>query len=177
MNRPFLEKSGIIPGITATMLLLLLLVPFVHSQDTTEPTADEKARQRLLKQEATNALWRLERSLEKDAFYSARIALNVWRSAAIDAGTFDQAKYDEFKKQLYEKSINDSMHCFNEFLLQDNFYDADICLETWRMHAKELGTFDQENYENLKNRLRDTRAKKATEEKEKEEIEAKDPDS
>ena len=115
----------------------------------------------MLKIEAANAFWRLKRSLEKDAFYSGRIRLNVWRATATEAGTFDQAKYDEFKKQLYEKSINDSMNCYEEFILEEGFHDANICLQTWRMQSKELGTYEQEKYEALKERLNQARAARA----------------
>ena len=98
--------------ITAALLLLLFLAPFAMAEDKKSPAKEEKARQRMLKREAANAFWRLKHSLEKDAFYNTRIRLNVWRGTAIDAGTFDQTLYDEFKKLLYEKSINDSLKCY-----------------------------------------------------------------
>jgi glutathione S-transferase len=142
-------------------MLLVLFVPFTIAEEKKSLTKEEKARQKMLKLEAANAFWRLKRSLEKDAFYSGRIRLNVWRATATEAGTFDQAKYDDFKKQLYEKSINDSMKCYEEFILGENFYDANICLQTWRMHAKELGTYDMDEYEALKERLKQARAAKA----------------
>ncbi len=116
----------------------------------------------MLKLEAANAFWRLKNSMEKDAFYSTRIRLNVWRSTAIEAGTFDQAQYDEFKTQLYEKSVNDSLRCFEEFLLEEDFYNANFCLQTWRMHSKELGNYDQAEYEVLKTELEDAKAAKAS---------------
>jgi len=99
--------------------------------------------------------------MEKDAFYSGHVALNVWRSTALDAGTFDQSQYDEFKNQLYEKSINDSLRCFEEFLLEEDFHNANFCLQTWRMHSKELGTYDQAEYEVFKEKLADAKAAKA----------------
>ena len=122
--------------IAAGLLVLLFLASFAVAEDKKSPSQEEKARQKMLKLEAANAFWRLKNSLEKDAFYSGRIRLNVWRSTAIEAGTFDQNQYDEFKKQLYEKSVNDSMKCYEEFILEENFYDANICLQTWRMHSK-----------------------------------------
>jgi len=151
--------------ITAVLLSLLLLVSLVYSEDQPKPQLDEKAKQRMLKREAANALHRFKLRLEKEGFYSGRVALNVWRSTALDAGTFDQDKYNEFKKQLYEKSINDSLKCFEEFILEDNYYDANVCLQTWRMHSKELGTYDQAEYEALKKTLTDARAAKSSEAK------------
>ena len=151
--------------ITAAFLSVLLLVSLASPQEETKKNLDQKTKQRILKREAANAFYRLKLRLEKDAFYSGRVALNVWRSTAIDAGTFDPEKYNEFKKQLYEKSINDSLKCFEEFILEENYYDANVCLQTWRMHSKELGTYDQAQYETLKKTLTDARTGKATERK------------
>ena len=149
-------------SITAGLLVLLFLSSFAVGEDKKSPSQEEKARQKMLKIEAANAFWRLKHSLEKDAFYNTRIRLNVWRSTATEAGTFDQAQYDQFKQQLYEKSVNDSMKCYEEFIFEENFYDANICLQTWRMHFKELGTYDKDKYEALKERLKQARIKKAT---------------
>jgi len=115
----------------------------------------------MLKREAASAFRRLERTMEKDGFYSGRVALNVWRSNALDAGTFDQSKYDELKRLLYEKSVNDSLRCFNEFFLEEDFYNANFCLQTWRMHSKETGTYDQAKYEAFLKQLADAKAAKA----------------
>ncbi len=156
----FMKTSVLLRSMVAAALMVLLLVPAVQAQDSAKQVQDAKARQRLLKREALNALWRLKRSLEKDGFYSARVALNVWRTTAMDAGTFDQAKYDAFKKQLYEKSVNDSLRCFEQFLLEEDFYNANFCLQTWRMHARELGSYRQEEYEALKKKLADAKASK-----------------
>ncbi len=119
-------------------------------------------------------VWRLKKSIENDAVYAARVALNVWRSNAIDAGTFDQVQYDEFKKQLYEKSVMRSLECFDYFLAEQYFYDANMCLQTWKVHSQEIGLFDQEQYEALKERLKTARAKRAEEDKKQVENENKE---
>ena len=157
-----MEKSCKYLNITAALLLVLFLAPLAIPQDKTEQRPDEKARQQMLEREAANALRRLKRSMEKDGFYSGHVALNIWRSTAVDAGTFNEAQYDEFKTQLYEKSVNDSLRCFEEFLLEEDFYNANFCLQTWRMHSKELGTYDQAEYEVFKTQLEDARAAKAS---------------
>jgi len=151
--------------LTAAILSILLLVSVAYPQENTKKNPDEKAHQRMLKREAANALYRFKLRLKKEGFYSGRVALNVWHSTAIDAGTFDQEQYNEFKRQLYEKSINDSLKCYEEFFLQENYYDANVCLQTWRMHSKELGTYDQAEYEALKKTLTDARTAKASEAK------------
>lgn len=164
MADSLLQKSRKILTSATAILLVVVLVSIVNSEDEAGQILDEKAKKRLLRREAGTALFRLKRSLEKDGFYSGRIALNIWRSTAEDAGTFNQTQYDEFKKQLYEKSVNDSMYCFEEFFLEENYYDANICLQIWRMHTKELGTYDQKVYEALITRLTDAKTRKATEE-------------
>ncbi len=151
--------------ITAALLSVLLLVSLASPQDEAKKTLDEKAKQRVLKREAANALYRLKLRLAKEGFYSGRVALNVWRSTAIDAGTFDQEQYNEFKTQLYEKSITDSLKCFEDFILEENYHDANVCLQTWRMHSKELGTYDQAEYEALKKTLTEARTATASEAK------------
>jgi hypothetical protein len=148
---------------TAAFVSVLLLVSLVMAQAKPEQSPDEKAKQSMLKREAANSFWRLKRTLETEGFYSGRVALNVWRSAAIDAGTFDLEQYNEFKKQLYEKSINESLKCFEEFILDEDYYNANVCLQTWRMHSKEIGTYDEEQYEALKKKLADARTGKGTE--------------
>jgi hypothetical protein len=160
------EMSKKILIIAAALLGFVFLTTLAIGEDKKPLPQEEKARQKMLKLEAANAFWRLKNSLEKDAFYSTRIRLNVWRSTALDAGTFDQAQYDEFKQQLYENSVNDSMKCYEEFILEENYYDANICLQTWRMHSKELGTYDKDKYEALKERLKQARIIKATREAE-----------
>jgi len=147
---------------TITLFLVLLLAPSASPQDEAKKNLDEKAKQRWLKREAANALHRFKLRLAKEGFYSGRVALNVWRSTAIDAGTFDQAQYDDYKSQLYEKSIKDSLKCFEEFIQENSFYDANICLQTWRMHSKELGTYDQAQYEAFKKELAEARAANAS---------------
>jgi hypothetical protein len=163
-----------IKTIAATGLFFFLLLSLAYPQSSTEPSKAEKARKQELKREAALNLWRLKKSIENDAFYAARVALNVWRSNAIDAGTFDQAQYDDFKKQLYEKSVMRSLECFDYFLAEQYFYDANMCLQTWKVHSQELGLFDQEQYEALKERLKAARAKRAEEDKIKAETEDKE---
>jgi len=158
-----LAKSCKYLNLTASLLLVLLIAPLAISKDKTKTDQNPSVnvRQEMLKREAANALRRLKRAMEKDAFYSGHVALNIWRSTALDAGTFDQSQYDEFKTRLYEKSINDSLRCFEEFLLEEDIHNANFCLQTWRMHSKELGTYDQAEYEVFKEKLADAKAAKA----------------
>lgn len=146
-------------------IALCFLMGFTLAQSSVsiaiaEQTKEEKAWQRMLNLEAANALWRLKRALKDDGFYSGRVRLNVWRSAAMDAGKFDPDKYEEFKKQLYEKSVNESLKCFEYFLERNSHHDANMCLQTWKMHAKEIDMFDESTYQELMKRLNDIKEKK-----------------
>ena len=141
--------------IALCFLTSLIFVLGDVSAAAAEQTKEEKARQRLLNQEAANALWRFQHALKKEGFYSGRVRLNVWRAAAIDAGKFDPKKYEEFKLQLYEKSLNDSLKCIEYYVEEGNSYhDANMCLQTWKMHAKEIDRFDEATYQELVKRLK-----------------------
>ncbi|UCE55191.1 MAG: hypothetical protein JSV31_07050 [Desulfobacterales bacterium] len=146
--------------IAVTILLILLFMPFAHPQSSTEQSHEEKAKKRELKKEAALNLWRLKKSIKEEGFYAARVALNIWRSNAMDAGTFDQTKYDEFKKQMYEKSVSNSLQCFEFYLEELSFHDANMCLQTWKVHSQEIGIFDQTQYEELQEKLDKARTEK-----------------
>ena len=146
--------------IALRFLLVLTLVLSTVSTAMAEQTKEEKAWQKMLNLEAANALWRLKRALKKEGFYSGRARLNVWRSAAMDAGKFDPQKYEEFKNQLYEKSVSDSLKCFEYFIEQNGYHDANMCLQTWKIHAKEIDMFDESTYQELIKRLNDMKEQK-----------------
>lgn len=132
---------------------------FAFFQIAGGPQAQDEPRvqitEKYLKTAANNSLWRLKRTMEKDGYYSARVALNVWRSNAIDAGVFDQTQYDDFKKQIYGKSIRSNLQCYEQSIQNENFTDARICLFTWKAHAEELDVFDQDRYEKMKKKLKE----------------------
>jgi hypothetical protein len=146
----------------AALCFLLVLTPVLSKVSTAsaEQTKEEKARQKMLNLEAANALWRLKRALKKDAFYSGRVRLNVWRSAAMDAGKFDPQKYEEFKRQLYEKSVNDSVKCIEYYIEQNSHHDANMCLQAWKIHAKEIDMFDESTYQEFIKQLNDMKEQK-----------------
>ncbi len=146
--------------IALCFLLGLTSVLSIVSTAMAEQTKEEKARQKMLNLEAANALWRLKRALKKDAFYSGRVRLNVWRSAAMDAGKFDPQKYEEFKRQLYEKSVNDSVKCIEYYIEQNSHHDANMCLQAWKIHAKEIDMFDESTYQEFIKQLNDMKEQK-----------------
>ena len=127
----------------------LFLVDLSVSADLDKPQSTEITKKQL-KTAAYNSLWRLKRSMERDGFYGAKVTLNVWRSNALDAGIFKQAEYDEYKKQIYEKSIINSLQCIEAAVENENHTDAKICLRTWKMRTEELDRFDQNRYDEMK---------------------------
>ena len=132
----------------------------VKAYGETEQVENDKARQKLLRRTANISLWRLKIVIERDGFYSARAALNIWRSNAKDAGTFDQSKFDEFKKQIYEKSVNSNMKCIEKCMMNENYTDAEICLYWWKTHSKVLDTFDLFEHDELKKMIEEGKEKK-----------------
>ncbi len=136
------------------VLLAIVLVwlgskPVVDAEENKDLAVTPKQQKRA----AYNSLWRLKKAIEKDGFYSARVALNVWRSNAIDAGLFDQSQYDDFKRQIYDKSINRNLKCFETSMIKENYADARICLHIWKIHSEVSGEFDPTLYDEMQQRL------------------------
>jgi hypothetical protein len=167
IGKTTLSKLVKLKTILTAILLIFLFISVANPQSSTEQTKEEKARKRELKRETALNLWRLKKSLEEgiDGFYAGRVALNIWKSNAIDAGTFDQKQYDEFKQKLYERSVMKSLECFEYFIEKQKFHDANMCLQTWKIHSQELELFDQTKYDELNQKLSDAKAKKAEEDK------------
>jgi len=134
---------------TAALLLLLGAGLPVIAQNA----PSESDLQQELRQQAAVNLWRLQKSIDEDGFYNARIALNVWRSSALAAGTFDPDLYEALKLKLYQTSVSRSLECFEYFISLGDTKNAGVCLQTWRMHAREIGVFDPDRYEEMKKRL------------------------
>lgn len=130
---------------------VLMMPPFSAAGDQ---KAEKTEEQKLLERYAARSLFRLKQSIKDDGFYNARVSLNVWQSNAIEAGTFDQALYDELKTQIYKKSIQENLKWFEIFAKQKDFSDARTCLRLWRMHAEEIGVFDEEKYFEMLERLK-----------------------
>ena len=113
----------------------------------------QSEQEKLLKRYATQSLYRLKYAIKNDGFYNARVALNVWQSNAIEAGTYDEAQYNAFKKEIYIKSMKDNLKWFDIFISQKDYTDARTCLRFWRVHAEEIGAFDQALYDEMQKKL------------------------
>jgi hypothetical protein len=99
------------------------------------------------------------KAIQDDAFYNARVALNVWKLSALDAGTFDPKIYEELRRQLYDKSIRDNLRCIEVSIARHDAPNANQCLRIYRLHSQELGVFDPRTFEELQERVADTRRK------------------
>jgi hypothetical protein len=136
-------------------LIVMAALPQCWGQPETPPPAADRAQSEELKKEADLNLYRLKRSIEKDGFFSARIALNIWRSTSLDAGAFDPKLYDQLKIQLYEKSMTDSLSCYQYFIQKKDLNNAKTCMLIWRSHAREIDRYDPAVYQKLQEGLED----------------------
>jgi hypothetical protein len=140
--------------LTAATLLSLVAVPAAFGQASpSPPAAQTDARQRELERDAAVNLSLAKKSIQDDAFYNARVALNVWKSSAAAAGNYDQKLYEELRKQLYDKSMKDNLRCIESSIAQRDNPNANKCLKIYRLHAQEIGAFDPQRYEELKKRV------------------------
>lgn len=130
-------------------ILWLAFLPGVVALVNAEEEQPIVVTKKQLKTAAYNSLWRLKRSIERDGYYSSRVALNVWHSNAIDAGIFKQEEYDQYKQQIFEKSIASNERCFERAVEALNYTDANKCLLTWKMHSEEIGQFEPDRYEQM----------------------------
>ena len=149
-----------ITNISAIFFLAIVFLLPLKAYSETGQVENDKARLKLLKRTANISLWRLKVVIERDGFYSARSALNIWRSNAKDAGIFDQNKFDELKKQIYGKSVNSNLKCIEKRMIDENYTDAKICLYWWKTHSQVLDTFDPVKHDELKKMIEEGKEKK-----------------
>ena len=158
----------VVRNLKILLVLSLMLLPAV----LTAPNADaqpgkpsapaapsDSARQKGLERDAAINLSLAKKSIQEDAFYNARVALNVWKLSALDAGNFDLKLYEDLRKQLYEKSIRDNLRCIDVAVAQRDAAEANMCLKIYRLHSQEINTFDPRRYEDLRARVNAIRRK------------------
>lgn len=151
-----IRRRGFLPVLLAAVVLAWAVDAAGQTQATPRPAtplSPEIQRQKELERDAAVNLSLAKKSIAEDAFYNAKVALNVWKSSALDAGSFDQKLYDDLRRQLYEKSLRDNLRCIDVSIAQRDAHDANLCLKIYRLHATELGTFDPNRYEDLRARV------------------------
>jgi hypothetical protein len=131
------------------LVLHLAPVSVVHAEKP-EKKSDQ---QKLLERYAKDSLWRLKTAIKTGGFFYSRAALNIWKENTVDAGLFDEDLYNQYKRNIYEKSVNENLRWFEIFLTQKNYRDARICLQLYKLHAEEINIFDEEKYEDMEKRL------------------------
>jgi len=141
------------------LLMALAAASAADAQATKAPVPPDVARQRELERDAAVSLSLAKKSIQEDAFYNAKVALNVWRLSALQAGTFDRKLYDDLRRQLYEKSIRDNLRCIEAAVIQRDAPEANLCLRIYRLHAQEINAFDPKRYEDLRARVNGIRKK------------------
>jgi hypothetical protein len=144
------------------LMLVALAAPDAGGQ-AAKPAAPviqpDAARQRELERDAAINLSLAKKSIQDDAFYNAKVALNVWKISAVEAGNFDRKLYEDLRKQLYEKSIRDNLRCIDVAVAHRDAPDANLCLKIYRLHAQEINAFDPKRYEDLRARVNGIRKK------------------
>jgi hypothetical protein len=150
------ERSVFFGRVLISFLIVLLVSSFVFVpfSATAEKKKAKSKEQKLLERSANQSLYRLKRAIKKDGYYSARVSLNVWRENAIEAGILDEDQYHAFKEQIYKKSIAENLKWFDIFVKLKSFSDARTCMRLWRLHSEEIGIFDEEKYQEMKERLK-----------------------
>ncbi len=144
------------------LLLVVLAAPDAGGQAAKPPVPlvqPDAARQRDLERDAAINLSLAKKSIQEDAFYNAKVALNVWKISAMEAGNFDRKLYEDLRKQLYEKSIRDNLRCIDVAVARRDAPDANLCLKIYRFHSKEINVFDPKRYEDLRARVNGIRKK------------------
>ncbi len=123
----------------------------------TAPEKEVRERDPELVRMAADALWRLERAIKRDAYPSARVALNVWRSVAMDAGTFDPERYQAYREQIYRKSIEGTLAWFELSLQRGDLKEATYALKVYRVHAEAIDAFDEALHARMVERVAERR--------------------
>jgi hypothetical protein len=148
----------------AALALLLVVLPAADAgcqaaKPAVPAVQSDATRQRDLERDAAINLSLAKKSIQDDAFYNAKVALNVWKLSAVEAGNFDRKLYEDLRKQLYEKSIRDNLRCIDVAVARRDTPDANLCLKIYRLHAQEINVFDPKRYEDLRARVNGIRKK------------------
>jgi hypothetical protein len=121
------------------------------------PQTQPDPRQKELERAAAVNLSVARKSIQDDAFYNARVTLNVWKISALEAGTFDPKIHDELHKQLYEKSIRDNLRCIDTSIARRDAVNANQCLRIYQLHSQDIGVLDSRKFDELKHRIGEIR--------------------
>ncbi len=146
---------------TALVLLATIGVSFffevgggmVQSRAAQTGTVEEETVDPEMRRRAARSRWRLERALRRDRYPSALAALNLWRSNALAAGTFDKAAHEAYRRRIYEKSVKNILEWFEVCLQEKWIREAIYCQKVYRLHAKTIQTFDPERYDAMTDRI------------------------
>ena len=160
-----MQKTAILSNIILSLMIVCLILPAVSEvKAETKPWQTEKQSLKI----ARDSLKRLEKAIKKDEFYSARCALNIWRSNAQDAGIFDPVQYDDFKKQIYQKSIGSILYWLRICINKGWIREADFWLRVYTVRSAAIDVFDQARYDRTEAEIK-AKKKQIAEEKERRE--------
>ncbi|QTA89514.1 hypothetical protein [Desulfonema magnum] len=142
-----INKSVTLLGVLLSLIIIdLILIPKTQAQIGINPWQTEE---QLLKR-SRDSFRRLQKAVRRDGFNSAICALNIWRSNSIDAGVFDQVKYDDFKKHIYKKSVAEILAWFKVCIREKWAKDADFWMRVYSVRSNTINAFDQALYDKMK---------------------------
>jgi len=104
---------------------------------------------------AKGSLRKLEKAIRRDKFASAVCALNIWRSNAQDAGIFDQARYNDYKKRIYRKSIGNIFYWFDISIEEGWIKEAKFWRRAYYFRSTAINAFDQARYDKMKKKIQE----------------------
>ncbi len=138
-------------------ITVILLINFIV---ITKITAELQEPDQKLLAMAEKSFRLLKKAAVNDGFSSALAALNMWRSNAQDAGVFDQAVYEDFKKKIYQKSINDDILWFEKYV-KEGWIDETIFMgKLYYYKSNVINVFDQAQYDYMKATIEEMKIQK-----------------
>jgi hypothetical protein len=153
------RSQNLFTAAALALLLFVLISTPAAGQEAKPKATPETLRQKELERDAAVNLSLAKKSIQDDAFYNAKVALNVWKISATEAGNFDRKLYEDLRKQLYDKSLRDNLRCIDVAVAHRDAVNANNCLRIYRLHAQEINAFDPKRYEDLRSRVNGIRKK------------------
>ncbi len=150
--KPSMTHMALVPMVMIYMALFLWTG--AEAQDGQNPSVqNEDAADPALLRRAAKSLNHLKRALQRDHYPSALAALNIWRCDAMAADAFDDVQFRAYRRQIYEKSVDNILKWFDVCLEEKWIREADYCQKVYRLHARIINIFDQERYDEMTEKI------------------------
>ncbi|MCP4112585.1 MAG: hypothetical protein GY749_44835 [Desulfobacteraceae bacterium] len=146
-------------------IAVLIFINCISAAKITAQSQEPEPDQKLLAM-AEKSFRLLKKAAVKDGFSSALAALNMWRSNAQDAGIFDQSVFDDFKRRIYQKSINDDLIWFEKYA-KEGWTDESLYMsKLYYYKSNVINVFDQAQHDYMKAAIEEIKKQKQEREQE-----------